>query len=121
MTGQSLPLSQFSTNPMRRYRSSMTNSQSNISPRTRFWIYFGAAVGSIGILGALLWGVDKGTCLWVVCGVLAGVLLVLREVLGAFAVDETFVEWKSGVEKGVAFCSLFAVVFGIPAIAAAIV
>lgn len=78
------------------------------------------AVVALGALIALLIGADKGTLLANICAWAAGLLLLGKEILSAFARDKGLGPVKDGLEDWAAICSLFGTVAAVPAVFAAI-
>ncbi|WP_139179851.1 hypothetical protein [Curtobacterium sp. MCBA15_007] len=78
------------------------------------------AVLALVALIALLAAADKGSPLAIVCAWAAGVLLVGKEILSAFARDRGLDPVKARLEDLAAICSLFGTVAAVPAVFAAI-
>ncbi|MBT1620552.1 hypothetical protein KK090_14925 [Curtobacterium flaccumfaciens pv. poinsettiae] len=86
--------------------------------RTR-WKAFIAVLAVGALIGLLL--LTQSNPSWAKgYAAIAGILVVVKELLSAFARDRGLAPDKSGLEDSAAICSLFAVVFGVPAVAAAI-
>lgn len=80
----------------------------------------GIAAVAVIVLTLLLANAEKGSWLANACVYIAALLLVLKELLSAFARDEELKEDSVKLEDWAALCSLFAVVAGVPALVAAI-
>lgn len=78
------------------------------------------AVGALGALIALLITADKRSLLAIICAWAAGLLLLGKEVLSAFARDKGLGPVKDGLEDWASICSLFGTVAAVPAVFAAI-
>lgn len=97
---------------------SETDEARKLRRRTR-WKAFIAFLAIGALIGLLL--LTQSNPAWAKgYAAIAGILVVVKELLSAFARDRGLAPDKSGLEDSAAICSLFAVVFGVPAVAAAI-
>ena len=78
------------------------------------------ATAAIAALVALLTTTPSDSPLAKSYAIVAGGLVVAKEILSAYARDRGLASDKSWLEDAAAIASLFAVVFGVPAVAAAI-
>lgn len=102
----------------------MTDTSTTANPVRRRSTFRSAivAVVALVVLVVLMLLLFPADSVWAkVVAIIAGVLVLVKEICSAFARDGGWYKLdKKKLEDGAALCSLFAVVFGVPAVAAAI-